>query len=271
MSNQIIDLRKYNIKDEDDALEFLGLIESKLPQLQKVIKGSRLKQASLINRAEHAEGKLSSTTPDVVDSPASVGDRITGRIPVSSAPSSAAARIQQMKEAQIVEAPAEPLPAADMVPSAEAVSPNPAPGEIGQLDAQPESKNGPVDLAAIANAQSNEEEVANEAGTSPSEHASDDGVQSQDQDGDLPSSAYEIKEDDVLFTQFVLDEDLYQHVLSDNGATNQYLKNAHHISVQDFNDAAAEEAERPKTQLSPDDTVGVGDRVAREQSKAPEA
>lgn len=65
----------------------------------------------------------------------------------------------------------------------------PAAGEIGHLPAQPSGNSGQlapsegVDLAAMAAAQNTgnpgEEEIAANAGTSPSEHATDDGVQSQ--------------------------------------------------------------------------------------------
>lgn len=65
----------------------------------------------------------------------------------------------------------------------------PQAGEIGQLPVVPVEPSGNagqlpsvdqgIDLAALAAAQGDEEEIAAQAGTTPSEHATNDGVQSQ--------------------------------------------------------------------------------------------
>lgn len=218
MSN-LIDLRKYNIKNEDDALEFLSLIEAKLPQLQKVLKSNRLKLASAINRAEFAENKSQPTQNVQAEGEYSVGERITGRVPLQSSRQAVAqSRIEQLRAAQST--PKAPVMTTedndDPLDLPEAVSDGPVgPGQIGRI---PVASNGPVDLAAMAAAQS-EEDIAAEAGISPSAHAIDDGVQQED-----PS--------------------------------------AENVEAEiDPTDPAA-------LNLLPDDTVGVGDRVAREQSKS---
>lgn len=283
--SDILDLRKYNIKTEDDALQFVGLMISKLPQIEKVLKANRMKLASAESRANFAEGKESELDQGAaVQDEHSIGERITGQV-VPKVSNVAQNRVAQLKAAAAQ--PAHRLdkkiaPVADGEPTIVTEdedeglnlpdSSAPAgPGQIGRLDlgvqqppvvplppANEIAMSGPVDLAAMAAAQGqSEEEIAAAAGTSPSEHAADDGV--------LPASTYEIKESDLIWTQFFIGEDTYTHVKTEDGAVDHYLKNSEHISVPEFEEA--EKASGISTDiLSPDDTTGVGDRAARAQN-----
>lgn len=307
--NSLFDLRKHNIKDENDAIDFLDLIINKAPQLQKILKANRLKQQSLISRAEFAEGhKTEIAAANQSPNEASVGDRITGRVTPETQPVEQS-RLEQMRSAS-------PVQTLDISPevseSDDPLGLTPAgpasPGSIGRLNLAatqphelppagtvapvpeppiPAQPVGPVDLAAIA-ASAAEEAIAATAGTSPSEHATNDDTQQQDQGPDIPEShppikPYEVKEGDQVYSQFQDGEDIFQHIIGEGGV-DHYLKNGFQISVQDYQDVAKYPADTnvsakkieitgddvPQSvsinRLAPDDTTGVGDRVAREQN-----
>ena len=123
-----IDLRGYNIKTEDEAIEFLNLFISKAPQVADVLKSNRMKVASLKARLNLAQSQVGQSAPqEIINKDASVLDRMTGK--VETGPSAAERRIQQMKAAQ--EEVAEE-------PKAQALPVEVEPGEIGTIHIEEE-------------------------------------------------------------------------------------------------------------------------------------
>lgn len=200
-----IDLRKYNIRTEADAIEFLELIVSKAPQLVQFMKNQKLKNASLQARLDNAAPAQPQNT--YANEDASVLDRMTGAAGRTVASSPAQSRIEQMKSAQTQTPPAAPAPTStpdDNLPPAPV-----APGEIGQLnipnvdakvpqvtdppavpqtdeekqlaDALVDAANATADGDGVDSdqASASEEDAAQAAG-SKSERTPDDGVQSED-------------------------------------------------------------------------------------------
>lgn len=149
---------------------------------------------------------------------ASIGQRLSGKV-TPQVQQIAQSRIEQMREAaasrgtrpvrKVQEAQIVPQPVAPVTPTVDELNQAgaagvaaletamvseenddplnlPQAGEIGvlpntakhEVTSAPEPIQG-VDLAALAAAQDDEEEIASTAGTSPSEHAADDGVQSE--------------------------------------------------------------------------------------------
>jgi hypothetical protein len=199
----LIDLRKHNIKTEDDALEFLELFVSKAPQIAQVLKGQRLKRASLQARLDNAVTQVSNQSNVEFNNPdEGVLGRLTGRgqKPVATP---AQSRLDQLKAAKTA-APAVKKPVKRAVVE-DALPPAPAaPGEIGQLNvptvggkvpdvtAAPGLPNGnspltdeeqraATEVAANAGPTMPDvtEEDAVQAGGSKSEHPTDDGVQQE--------------------------------------------------------------------------------------------
>lgn len=229
MADQVLDLRKYNINTEKDVIDFLELIEARLPQIIRIIKAGRTEKASLLSRAEFAEGKQQeeAQTPQ---NERSLSDRLAG-VPEQrkAAPASIveASRLGQLRK---VQADDKPVDVSDTMTKGDPLNLDEAPkaGEVGQLsnsgtianleeneiekhghtadgngnevqEMSPERKaeidaevaaqnkaatenlaNGPVDLAALAQAQA-EKEVAEGEGQSPSEHTSDNGDKPADE------------------------------------------------------------------------------------------
>lgn len=141
MSN-IIDLRKHQLRTEEDVVEFFKFVEARIPQALKIMKDQHLKIASLQNNVRHYRDKQPAEYSPNVDSNVSVLDRLTNA-PVAPAVSKGATRLQEMKNAQgtgtpattagpIVEPPTlpEPQTAPELPP------PPVAPGEIGSLNVQ---------------------------------------------------------------------------------------------------------------------------------------
>lgn len=155
MANQF-DLRGFNIKTDKDALDFIELLESKLPQLHRYIKRSNIRTQSLIDRASHAEGQLSADRATVDEQQnLSVGDRLSGeRLATKEGEEEREAtesdRLAQMKAAQSDSD-------ADKVPAA---------GEIGSLDqsegTDQDSKSG--DDAGTSTPDTGTETATDEAG-----------------------------------------------------------------------------------------------------------
>lgn len=153
-----VDLRKLHIKTEDDALEFLDIIESKLPQLKQVFKNSRMEKQSLVNRLRFAQeqGAKAPEQVTVADPNASVSERLTGPAPTVN---KAEDRLAQLRNAV-------------------------QPGEIGQLNVPVEQTRVPEDNTRGASSPEEstpdvaEEEVAKAAG-SKSERTADDEVQQE--------------------------------------------------------------------------------------------
>lgn len=75
----IYDLRKHNIKTEQDALEFLQLVEARIPQITKVLKRNKLKEASLTNKLRAEKSKNYELAAPSVAEGASVLDQLTGK------------------------------------------------------------------------------------------------------------------------------------------------------------------------------------------------
>lgn len=192
MSSNFIDLRKYNIRTEDDAMAFIELFVSKAPQLQNVLKDQRFKRISLQNRLDHAL-KNQPQAPTYSNPDASVLDRMTGQAGRNNTPvPKEQSRIEQMKAAQeagqVATSPANP---ADAIPPASDLPPAPvAPGEIGQLNLPAVDAKAPdpsVQAAELPTAPEvpagatlvSEDEVVAAAG-SKSERPTDDGVQQED-------------------------------------------------------------------------------------------
>lgn len=91
----LIDLRKYNVKNLDDAVQFLDLFESKVPQIKSVIKKQKLEVASLNNRLSAARAQQQ----QVAQNPnASVLDVVTGKDKVET-PDQEKSRIEQLRAA----------------------------------------------------------------------------------------------------------------------------------------------------------------------------
>lgn len=173
MAGQFIDLRKYNIRDEEDAVEFLNLIVSKAPQLVNVMKDHQLKVASLNNRLRVANSQSAQAPAEVINPNATVLERLTQP---KAKPDKVAGRLEQMKAAGSDEPTS--VDAVPAVAPEEPVLPAVAdPGEIGQLNVptvapQPTTDEAPVD-------QVTEDQAAAAAG-SPSERTADDDVQPED-------------------------------------------------------------------------------------------
>lgn len=191
MSNNL-DLRKLNLRTEEDVQEFLEVIVRLAPQLVSFLKAQKLKRVSLQNQIQHLkDNPVQAPTTEVIDQDASVLQRMGGKhkAPAKSAEQS---RLEQMKAAGA--APAA-KPANKPVETVDELPPAPvAPGEIGHLNVPevgghaPDAKKqeaeqplAPADGGTVDSDQAaSSEEAAAEAGGSKSERASDDGVQPED-------------------------------------------------------------------------------------------
>lgn len=148
MSN-IIDLRKYNINTDEDAIAFLELFANKAPQLIRRLKSHSLEHQSLLSRVQHAEANVSSqiahqSEEDIADYSVAQrlkGDAVRSQTPVTTATivTSADDRIEQMRaaaaEAQPRVAEQEQKEDPLNLPSPEEIeqSQTVAPGEIGSI------------------------------------------------------------------------------------------------------------------------------------------
>lgn len=198
---QLYDLRKINIKNEEDVLDFIELIVTKAPQIVNVLKDAKLKRISLANRLEHAN-RTQPDAPQVVDKNASVLDQLTGKKGAAfPTKTEAQKRLEQMKAAGSTPA-AEPAPAAP----ANDLPPAPVqPGEIGQLNVPTIDPKVPDTTASPdlpdASGQSlenaapgvSEEEVAAAAG-SKSERTPDNDLQPTDTPNPNPPAAEDSEE-----------------------------------------------------------------------------
>lgn len=226
---QLIDLRKYNIRTEEDAMEFLELFVAKAPQLVKFIKDQKFKRVSLENRLTHAQS--SRALPDagfVIDDDSSVLDRLTG---AGQKPDPAASRLAQLRAAQASEAEVieeivddvqKPLQANEIPPAPV------APGDIGRLNI-PHINQKEVEFTP--------EEVAQVAG-SKSERPVDNDIQQEDT-APLATTFYEVTSDDIVYNQFQVEADTFTHIVSP-GDENRYLKNNHYIDIQEYFSAERE-------------------------------
>lgn len=130
---QFIDLRKYNIKNEQDVMEFLELFVSKAPQIVAVMKKSKLAQQSLKNRLEVANTQASQVVDaGVVDADASVLQRMQGGKP-QPAQKPGESHLARMKAAAAPTQPPAPKPEERTVDPNELPPAPVQPGEIGQL------------------------------------------------------------------------------------------------------------------------------------------
>jgi hypothetical protein len=193
-------------------MAFLELFVDKAPQLIQLMKGQRLKNASLQNRLTHALNKSDTpVVPDVADD-SSVLDRMTGgNRNQPNTKTASQARLDQLKAAQTrptagtagdpqrTPAPAPELPAA------------PAPGEIGALNIPtvnptapaattapelPDASGQPITTEPEPTTPQVSEGEATDAAGSKSEPSSDDGVQSEDAAGSDGESQEELTEDE---------------------------------------------------------------------------
>lgn len=238
MSN-VIDLRKYQLKNEEDVIEFFKFVEARIPQALKIMKDQHLRIASLQNNVRHLRAQQPIAPAYEGDSNRSALSQLTNA-PSAPVVSKSATHLEKMKAAAgpIVEPPTVPEPqtAPDFPP------PPVAPGEIGSLnvkniqphpptvksteapiDNSPQTAPEPADNEIFAydgksysrarDAQGNfnysaggqnissdeynlargqampeqgqvlppaeEEEIAADAGTSKSEHATDNDIQSE--------------------------------------------------------------------------------------------
>lgn len=94
--SDIYDLRKFQIKNKEAALEFLELIEARIPQIITVLKKQSLREASLMNRINSARPVVEPVS-DGGDKNVSVIKQLTQP---DQTPSAADSRIQQMRDAQ---------------------------------------------------------------------------------------------------------------------------------------------------------------------------
>lgn len=223
---RIIDLRSYNIKSDEDVVEFLDLFEQKIPQIKNYLKQGRLRRISLENQVSYLNSELHKNEPryEVIDPDASVTERLEGN--TRTVQSDEAKRLAQLKQAQEV---GETEEQDDLAP--------PAPGEIGQLHVANIEGHAPTEQEVVAAAGSKSERSDNDSDEQPTEAPEVEGK---------------------VYTQFQLDDDVYQQVVK--GDEVRYTKNSQDINVTDFEiaQALAEGAPIP----SGDDIRGVGDIVA---------
>lgn len=135
----MIDLRKYNIKTLQDAVEFLDLFEARIPQIKKIVKSQSLKVASLENRLRHAERPI---IQQAAPQPATTSGSITGKDKVSNAVNE---RLEQLRSAAEQEAINERIKKA----AAEVrTGKQPSAGDIGQLNVPDIEPTPPKDVPA---------------------------------------------------------------------------------------------------------------------------
>jgi hypothetical protein len=214
-----MDLRKYTIKNEDDALDFLELLELKIPQMRDYLKRAKTRRIALQNRVEFLRQQPVAAQPSaVVDETASVGDRLSG---LHKAPEKTTEQnqLQKMRDAQPSSQPSsKPKKAMD---KADEGLPEPMqPGEIGQLYVPDNARHVPS-----APEQSADEPAADEQSAMFS-YGGKTYVKQSAQDG---SVSYQAGGEDI-------DETAYT--------------------------AAWEQHQAPEP-ASPEDTEGIGQRVAR--------
>lgn len=137
----IYDLRKYNIKTMEEALEFLSLIRERIPQIESVFRKQRLKEAALKNRLNNVRPQETVTT----EAPKS--ESIIERMnrPVA-APTET--RLEQLKAASQPDKSAEISKAAKEF-RATGKFEAPAPGEIGHLELPGEQERLESDLPDV--------------------------------------------------------------------------------------------------------------------------
>lgn len=131
----LFDLRKYNVTNLKDAVEFLELFEAKIPQIKKVIKSQSLKVASLENRLKHAERPI---VQAAAPQQTTVAQTITGK-----ADSTVNQRLEQLRSA------AEQASLNERIKKAAAdvrVGKMPSAGEIGQLNIPDVDPTPPKDI-----------------------------------------------------------------------------------------------------------------------------
>lgn len=172
-----LDLRSYNINDVQSAMDFVDLVTAKLPQVHRVLRNHAAEVASLQSHLDDAVGKKAIAEAAAAD--LSIGSRLSGAKnmigqplsePDGPLPVGETDRLEQLRAARGLDTPE--------------VEANPAPGEIGALNLS-------GDDAGMT-----EEEIAAQAGTSPSEHASDNEVQQENKDTKIPQND-PLEEDDI--------------------------------------------------------------------------
>lgn len=174
MSTQFIDLRKYNITNEADLLEFLELIIKKLPKAMEVIKKQRMTIISQNNQLQFERNKNGTiaTNLNAVDDSSSVLERMTNPRPAAPAGPD---RLAQMRAANTEDV----TPLGATLAHAGVMQPS-SPGEIGQLQVENIAPTLPLDTPAPAlDGQLPLEEVADEAAGSKSELASNSDNESE--------------------------------------------------------------------------------------------
>lgn len=261
-----VDLRKINLRTEEDVQEFLEVVVRVAPQLVKFIKDQKLKRVSLQNQVQHLRNNpVQPDSHEVLDDDASVLKRITGqnRGPVKSKEDT---RLEQMKAA----AQSNPKPAEKAVDTGDNSSDLPpapvAPGEIGQLNVPeidghaPDAKAQAAEQELPADGGSVSEEEAVAAGGSKSEHPSDDGVQ--------PES--------TLPVSFTTPDAKYETNLRGTPPEGtDYFKDGEEISEADYRaayeqsvaDAGEDQAapDAPVTGPTEEDKTPIGAKVAKKQ------
>lgn len=91
------DLRKNNITNEDDAIEFLDFIVERAPQLKEVFKKQKFQVAALRNRLAFKEKQLENSRPSTV-AVVDTAESVTTDAP-KDVQDDAAKRLAQIKEA----------------------------------------------------------------------------------------------------------------------------------------------------------------------------
>lgn len=91
------DLRKNNITNEDDAIEFLDFIVERAPQLKEVFKKQKFQVAALRNRLAFKEKQLENSKPSTV-TVVDTAESVTTDAP-KEVQDDAAKRLAQIKEA----------------------------------------------------------------------------------------------------------------------------------------------------------------------------
>lgn len=220
----MIDLRKYNINSDAEAIEFLELFITKAPRIVKLIKGHQLEKQGLLSQVGQMQQVAVQTQAQPIEGgDYSVSERIKGASTVVSRPVSTATilvssedRIAQMRAAQ----EAELAPATDPLnlPAPEDVVVGP--GEIGSLE--------------LANPSASEPAPVNEAGLDPSDVPSDDSDESEVELGEgIPAATYEITAADTIYSQDQVGEDLVQHIVHADGQST-YLRGGYGITYDEY-------------------------------------
>lgn len=226
----MIDLRKYNINSDAEAIEFLELFISKAPRIVKLIKGHQLEKQGLLSQVgQMQQVAVQAQAQPVEGGDYSVSERMKGSSTVVSRPVSTATiltspedRIAQMRAAK----EAEITPVADPLnlPAPEDVVVEP--GEIGSI--------APDNLQTINNTAA--EETSPEAGLDPSDVSLDLPTEPEVEPVvDTPTlvARYAIQEDDMVYSQDQVGEDLVQHIVHADGQST-YLRGGYGITYDEY-------------------------------------